>query len=830
MRFDFDSTYVGRSALRVAMFVANGVVNDSRVIKTAQTVKKLGFDIVLFGVGKKGHVQEIRGYNFPIRLLPRVPIERLHVTSEDEAPADYEAYSAAIASQLTEVLQDFRPHVLHTHDMIGLAVGDAVGREVMSPSTRWVHDIHEYVAGLTELHESTRQFFYSVEKRCIQNPDVLTCVSPALADILQQDHRLREAPRLVLNAPRASDFDPAFSSDIRSAVGVCAGVPLLVYSGGVKPIRGIDILVRALPNIPDAHLAIITNARGDYRNQLIALAQELRVRDRVHFHEYVRFMNVTSFLRTASLGVHPIKRYPNAEIALPNKLFEYIHAGISCLVSDNTAMREFVTAHACGGVFAADDAVALADEARTLLSNCQGTDLRLVADQYSWERQEETLAQIYSELHSGGGRVHRPAAGGSGAERILHLPVAGAGQPAILVEALKRRGHQASSLRIGAHPFRYQADIELDSFDYVGEHATLFAQLLGDFDVFHYHARPASLSGAKAPAGLDLLLGRTAGKKVFFHFRGSEARMRSIFAEGCPYNFVLENPEGIFTKLTELQQKNFVMYARSVCDGIFVVDPELQTYVTDGLIVPRAIDLEKWTYVGAEPHDTLKLVHAPSRRGFKGTDRILEAVQTLQEKGVALDLTLVENMPNDEAAEAYRRADVVVDQLRIGWYGVLAVEAMALGKAVVSYVRDDLKHHLPYPFPLAIANPDNIEAVLANLARDHDLVRALGRQGRAYVEQVHDADKIAELLLEIYRTFDRPVSPTAVWRWLDQGRIVKASKPPAAQQAAALLRRGASGRLSRENVHLFFEKARSEGLLNALGKAYDVLLGNRRQQ
>ena len=53
------------------------------------------------------------------------------------------------------------------------------------------------------------------------------------------------------------------------------------------------------------------------------------------------------------------------------------------------------------------------------------------------------------------------------------------------------------------------------------------------------------------------------------------------------------------------------------------------------------------------------------------------------------DLEIVEGLPHDEAFERYRNADIVVDQLNAGWYGVFAIECLALGKPVVTFLHDE---------------------------------------------------------------------------------------------------------------------------------------------
>ena len=73
-------------------------------------------------------------------------------------------------------------------------------------------------------------------------------------------------------------------------------------------------------------------------------------------------------------------------------------------------------------------------------------------------------------------------------------------------------------------------------------------------------------------------------------------------------------------------------------------------------------------------------------------------------EGLAVDLEIVEGLHHEEARERYRDADIVVDQLNAGWYGVFAIEAMALGKPVVTFLHDEAVRRTEEAF--GIARPD----------------------------------------------------------------------------------------------------------------------------
>jgi glycosyltransferase involved in cell wall biosynthesis len=95
-------------------------------------------------------------------------------------------------------------------------------------------------------------------------------------------------------------------------------------------------------------------------------------------------------------------------------------------------------------------------------------------------------------------------------------------------------------------------------------------------------------------------------------------------------------------------------------------------------------------------------------------------------------------------------ADVVVDQLLVGWYGTFAVEAMALGRPVLSYVREDEPDDNPFgaSLPIVRTSPRTLVADLAAVLADRARREELGWAGRAFAEEHHDPVAIARDALE----------------------------------------------------------------------------------
>jgi len=173
--------------------------------------------------------------------------------------------------------------------------------------------------------------------------------------------------------------------------------------------------------------------------------------------------------------------------------------------------------------------------------------------------------------------------------------------------------------------------------------------------------------------------------------------------------------------------------------------------VPEAHVVPPGLDLRPFTPV--PPSDSARplVVHAPSNREKKGTRWVEEACAQL---GVELDV--VEGVPHDVARERYARADIVVDQLNAGWHGVFALEAMALGKPVVTYLKPELVDGAEQGFgirlPIVPATKETLADALRPLVEQPSLRREVGAASRTYVERVHDIDRIADRLVELYAT------------------------------------------------------------------------------
>ena len=148
----------------------------------------------------------------------------------------------------------------------------------------------------------------------------------------------------------------------------------------------------------------------------------------------------------------------------------------------------------------------------------------------------------------------------------------------------------------------------------------------------------------------------------------------------------------------------------------------------------------------------LRIVHAPNHPQFKGTAHLQTAVEELKAEGVPVELVLVQGKSNREALDVYRSADVIFDQCMIGFHGYFALEAMALGKPVMCFIRKPDAYLLaPKECPIINTNIGTLKDDLRRLASKQVDLEEIGRKGRSYIEKYYTMKAFTERLGKAYR-------------------------------------------------------------------------------
>jgi glycosyltransferase involved in cell wall biosynthesis len=295
-----------------------------------------------------------------------------------------------------------------------------------------------------------------------------------------------------------------------------------------------------------------------------------------------------------------------------------------------------------------------------------------------------------------------------------------AGVPWQNVLALRRRGVDARLVVFERYKLHPEADEYVDRGSGLARQQLAqwraFTRLLGHTDVFHFY-----FGLTLVPQSLQFPILRALGKKSVLHYLGSDIRGKS------PAELAFGKKAG----------------------AEVVGSYDAIRWVPAAEVIPPGIDVK--AIAPAPPSDRARptILHAPSSRRRKGTEDVIAACE-----GLDADLVLVEGRHHDEAFERYREADIVVDQLNAGWYGLFAIECMALGKPVVAFLHDEAvertERELGARVPIVSATRDDLRSRLEPLVGSAAERRRIGAQSRAYAERVHDLDRVADRLLALY--------------------------------------------------------------------------------
>lgn len=801
--------------------VTNGVVGDSRVIKAAEVSRSLGFQTLVLGITRAdepqalsvdgtdallvpffpkrrigGFVQKWRRWTVPIRTV-RVakravsalrgrpgPSWRLREPSPPEWSKDRN-HNLRISVVFAEALEALRPTVIHVHDAQPLpaAVAYASASRLRGRTVRVIYDAHECIPVQAKVFPDlpfhrTRAV---IERNYIRDVDRVLTVSPQIAQLLQRTYKLPKRPKVVANAPvgqRAAD-----APQLRDRLGLSPEAPLAVYSGWVADIRGVDDAVAALAELPQLHLAVVTDTTKKPATNLMRLARRYGVLDRVHFTNYVLPSQVSAYLASADIGLIPLKKGPHFDLSLPTKYREYLHAGLPLVVSSNRTMADEARQTGVGEVFRSGSVPELVAAITKVLDDPQRYRDAItpeVLEANSWEAQVPVLSKSYLSLSpTRPNPDDRPLIGSAlrelfqadfvedaQAARSTSAPtIPGvslligranyAGQAYAWSEAAHQEfGIAASSLgpevaichaphRLTFTDHRDLARASEELQWVVNNHThvmidaflRLFGDLLGD-DVEN-----------------EIAVLRHHGIRVGLLAHGSEIRDPERHRRWLAESFFEVAPEA--WRKTMIQRTAATKQLADRFDGpLFVSTPDLLNDLPQATWLPLAIDYDLWAALPTTPPRSIpKVLHRPSRTvpPIKGSEVIVPILERLDERGIIDYVSDQGTVPAADMPAFIAQADIVVDQIRTGSYGVAACEGMAAGRVVVGNLHPQVREFVGDQIPIVDAPPASFEETIIALAQDSERRAELSEHGRRYAQKWHSGSASAEAMSSFLR-------------------------------------------------------------------------------
>lgn len=287
-----------------------------------------------------------------------------------------------------------------------------------------------------------------------------------------------------------------------------------------------------------------------------------------------------------------------------------------------------------------------------------------------------------------------------------------------------------------------------------------------DWDMLHFHCGASMINNCE-----DVEWAASANIPMVMHFWGSDVRDTERAGRINPVARSLNHKaNGIRSHLDYLGKHirhaiipNYEvgLYVSEHFENVHVLPHMLDlTKIAERCLLCKQIKVACQCKPDAPPHvnrgqDNVVVVHVCTNEYLKGTRAIQEACAVVGKK-VGIELRVVRALTREQTLDAMSQADLVIDSLHRGTVGRVTLEAMALGKPVVTWVCDEMRRPIHYghheePPPFFIANETNISECLDTVFCNAEMMFDVNKKARAYVEKYHDITEQITKLTDIYK-------------------------------------------------------------------------------
>lgn len=391
----------------VCMFVTNEVTHDPRVRKEAATLVNAGYSVAVIGFKIDKAIKDSDLFE-PGYIVVRVDVSA--ISSLINKLTIYLSYRKKTRFRVKLVLAlqhikklchciylifgaaRFKANVYHAHDLDTLlAAYWARSRN----KGKLVYDSHEL---WTEQRENSsvifKRFFGLIENFFLKKVDTVITVNNSIAEELEHRYNIPR-PHVLRN------FSPHKNC---SVTGPTTEKVKVLYHGGYSAGRGLEELIMSVV-FWDHSTDLFLRGYGPIEDSLRDIALRNDLSDRIHFLPPVSMETLIEEAAFAHIGIMPYKSTClNNLYSLPNKLFEYMMAGLAVVASDLPEIRRLNDEASFGLLFDPDSPESIAETVnrlardKALLEHCRMNALRWSRSVGNWETESKKLVAIYRDL------------------------------------------------------------------------------------------------------------------------------------------------------------------------------------------------------------------------------------------------------------------------------------------------------------------------------------------------------------------------------------------------------------------------------------------------
>ncbi|XKE47245.1 glycosyltransferase family 4 protein [Halomonas organivorans] len=366
--------------------VLNSFKHDSRVLKSSHALQSYGFGLLVVALHEDGLLEDdtVRG----------IKVDRVKLVSRPWPKAKVIQAIKYLEFLVRAVARYRRYKIVHCNDLNALPVGVLI--KLFGSQVKVVYDCHEYeteINGLSRLEKQGRRL---LERILLRFVDGVITVSDSIAEEYVRLYGISK-PNLVLNCPPR--YEPPRQDLFRESLGIRDDQRIFLYQGGLSRGRGIELLLEAFEGLVTNTHVLVCMGYGPLEPMVRKKASQS---PNVFFHEAVSPDVLLNYTSSADYGVAFIEdSCLNYRYCLPNKLFEYLMAGIPVMTSNLVEMKRLVEREGVG-IVAKDNTV---DGFRHAIAASIEQDYDAVLgnvhrarEKYCWENQVKVLKEVYDAV------------------------------------------------------------------------------------------------------------------------------------------------------------------------------------------------------------------------------------------------------------------------------------------------------------------------------------------------------------------------------------------------------------------------------------------------
>lgn len=372
---------------RVSLLVLNNFSNDSRVLKESRSLTKFGYEVLVLALHDKGQLEN--------EIIENIPVHRIKLITRGW-PKIKPIQLVKYLEFVIRVIRSYRKtDIFHCNDLNTLPIGVLV-KNLFNKNCKIIYDAHEFETERCGLYGIEKKLHQWLERFLIYYSDKVITASFSYADQYQLLYNMPK-PYVVLNCP---PFTEVVKHDLfRTELGIRQNQTILLYQGALSPGRGIELLLEAFSNLVSDETVIVFMGYGILETEIRKQAESNSI---IFFRQAVPVDILLNYTASADYGISLIEDVClSYRYCLPNKMFEYLMAGIPVLCSNLFEMRRLVDQYNLGVVASENTVDGFLDAIKKLLLadyDLLAANVSDVKKIFNWENQEKVLLRVYGDL------------------------------------------------------------------------------------------------------------------------------------------------------------------------------------------------------------------------------------------------------------------------------------------------------------------------------------------------------------------------------------------------------------------------------------------------